>query len=388
MGTADVVVSLGRKSQAARVNDIPLGRSIAIVLLIALLGRFLLIAIVSLLDLIGTENPPMSLIASPFNALDNLSFILTIPIGILFLLWAQRTEAASIALDTMKNLFRNRSAVIGMSMIVALVGIGDFAPFIATHDPILSMIGLAGETGRLPGKPPCVPVLGCTDTLHIMGLDLNARDMFSRVVYGAQTSIRVGIASVSISILIGTILGLISGFFGGGIDNFIMRIMDVLLAFPSLLLAITIVTIRGPNLQNALLAIGIVSIPVYARLIRASVLSVKELEFVTASRALGAPSLRILFSQVFPNSITPLIVQGTLSIGTAVLEAAALSFLGLGVQPPTPEWGQMLSEARAYALTTPHLVFFPGIAIMFTVLGFNLLGDGLRDALDPRLNRR
>jgi peptide/nickel transport system permease protein len=163
--------------------------------------------------------------------------------------------------------------------------------------------------------------------------------------------------------------------------------MDVFLAFPSLLLAITIVTIKGPSLENALLAIAIVSIPVYARLSRASVLTVKELEFVTAVRALGAPPVRIIFRQILPNILTPLIVQGTLDIGGAVLGAAGLSFLGLGAQPPTPEWGQMLSEARQYVFTAPHLVFFPGFAIMLTVLGFNLLGDGLRDALDPRLNR-
>jgi ABC-type dipeptide/oligopeptide/nickel transport system permease subunit len=167
-----------------------------------------------------------------------------------------------------------------------------------------------------------------------------------------------------------------------------MRIMDVLLAFPSLLLAIAIVTFRGPGLENALLAIAIVSIPAYARLARSSVLSVKELEFITAARALGTPPLRILFLHIFPNTLTPLIVQGTLGIGGAVLDAAALSFLGLGAQPPTPEWGQILSESRSYVFTAPHMVFFPGFAIMLTVLGFNLLGDGLRDALDPRLNRK
>jgi ABC-type dipeptide/oligopeptide/nickel transport system permease subunit len=161
--------------------------------------------------------------------------------------------------------------------------------------------------------------------------------------------------------------------------------MDVLLAFPSLLLAIAIVTILGPGLQNALLAIGIVSVPVYARLTRASVLSAKEMEYVTAGRALGAGPMRLMFVNILPNVLTPLIVQATLGVGTAVIEAAALSFLGLGAQPPDPEWGQMLSEARALVFTAPHLVFFPGIAITFTVLGFNLLGDGLRDALDPRL---
>jgi ABC-type dipeptide/oligopeptide/nickel transport system permease subunit len=220
-----------------------------------------------------------------------------------------------------------------------------------------------------------------------MGLDLNARDVFSRVVYGAGLSIQIGFKSVTFAVVVGTLLGLVAGYAGGWIDIVIMRCMDVLLAFPSLLLAIAIVTVLGPGLDNALLAIAIVSIPVYARLARASVLSVKEYEYVMANRSLGAHPLRILFRHIFPNAITPLIVQATLGIGGAVLEAAALSFIGLGAQPPVPEWGAMLSEARNALFTAPHIVFFPGLAIMITVLGFNLLGDGLRDALDPRLNR-
>ena len=224
--------------------------------------------------------------------------------------------------------------------------------------------------------------------LHIMGVDLNLRDEFSRVVYGVRTSLPVGIAAVSIAIVVGTTIGLVSGYAGGWVDNAMMRVMDVLLAFPSLLLAIAIVTILGPGLLNALIAIAIVSIPQYARIVRSQVLSVKEEEFVTANRALGAGPLRVLFLQILPNSITPIVVQGTLGVGTAILDAAALSFLGLGAQPPTPEWGLMLSEARQDFRTFPHLMFFPGAAIMITVLGFNLLGDGIRDVLDPRLNRR
>jgi len=299
----------------------------------------------------------------------------------------QKAASDNSVLETLKNLSRNRSAVAGAIIIGLLVLAAIFAPLIATHDPNLSMIGRPGETGKLPGSAPCIKLFGCEKPQHILGLDLNARDIFSRLVYGARTSLVVGITSVTFAIVVGTTLGLIAGYVGGWTDNIIMRLMDVLLAFPSLLLAITIVTVRGPGLENALLAIAFVSIPVYARLIRASVLSVKELEFVTAERALGAPPARILFQQIFPNTLTPLIVQGTLGIGGAVLEAAALSFLGLGAQPPLAEWGQMLSEARNYVFTAPHLVFFPGIAIMLTVLGFNLLGDGLRDALDPRLNR-
>ncbi len=287
--------------------------------------------------------------------------------------------------DTLRRLFRNRSAVIGMVIISLLLLTAVFAPLLATHDPLLSMIGVPGETPPVPRKAPCIPLFGCEEPTHLMGLDLNGRDVFSRIVFGARVSLFVGFVSVIFAGTTGVFIGLVAGYAGGWADNLIMRFMDVLLAFPSLLLAITIVTIRGPGLQNALLAIGIVSIPVYARLTRASVLAVKELEFVTAARAMGASHTRILFGQIFPNTLTPLIVQATLGIGTAVIEAAALSFLGLGAQPPTPEWGQILAESRNYVFTSPHMVFFPGIAITITVLGFNLLGDGLRDALDPRL---
>lgn len=274
-----------------------------------------------------------------------------------------------------------------MLIIGFLVFVMIFAPVIATHDPLLSMIGIDGEVPPLPRKPPCIPLFGCEEPMHILGLDLNARDLFSRVVWGTRQSLPVGFIAVSISISVGTFLGLVAGYAGGWLDNLIMRIMDVVLAFPALLLAIAIVTILGPGLINALIAISIVAIPSYARIARASTISLKELEFITAERALGATPGRILFTQILPNALTPLIVQGTLGVGTAVLDAAALSFLGLGAQPPTPEWGQILSESRNYVFTSPHMVFFPGFAIMLTVLGFNLLGDGMRDALDPRLNR-
>jgi ABC-type dipeptide/oligopeptide/nickel transport system permease subunit len=280
-----------------------------------------------------------------------------------------------MVVETLRNLLRNRSAVAGLVVIVSFVFLAVFAPQIATYDPIQSMIGQPGETGRLPGKAPCFFLFGCTEAQHVMGLDLNARDLYSRIVYATRTSLTVGVSSTSIALVCGMLIGLVAGYAGGWVDNLLMRILDVVLAFPSLLLAITIVTIRGPGLENALFAIALVSIPVYARLIRANVLSVKENPF------------RILFLHIFPNTWMPVIVQGTLGIGTAVLDAAALSFLGLGAQPPTPEWGQMLSEARNYVFTAPHLVFYPGIAIMMTVLGFNLLGDGLRDVLDPRVSR-
>lgn len=298
-----------------------------------------------------------------------------------------RYRSSSLWLEALRNLLHNPSAILGMGIIGLLILTALAAPIIATHDPIKTMIGVPGETGRLPSKPPCIPLFGCEDPIHILGLDLNARDLYSRVIYGTRTSLSVGIITISLSIIAGTALGITAGFLGGTVDNVIMRLMDVVLAFPALLLAISIVTILGPGLTNALLGITITFIPQYARLSRASVLSIKEQEFVVAERALGANPLRIVLGHILPNSITPIVVQGTLGVGTAILDAAALSFLGLGAQPPTPEWGQILSESRNYLFTSPHLVFFPGIAIMITVLGFNLLGDGMRDALDPRLNR-
>ncbi|MCY3864084.1 MAG: ABC transporter permease [Chloroflexi bacterium] len=296
-------------------------------------------------------------------------------------------RSANLWLEALRNLRHSPSALIGSAVIGALVIIAVFAPAFATHDPIQTMIGVPGETGRLPSKPPCIPILGCEEPQHILGLDLNARDLYSRVIYGTRTSLSVGVITISLSILVGTALGISAGYMGGRVDNVIMRLMDVVLAFPALLLAISIVTILGPGLTNALLGITITFIPQYARLSRASVLSIKEQEFVVAEQALGASPLRIVLAHILPNAITPIIVQGTLGVGTAILDAAALSFLGLGAQPPTPEWGQILSESRNYLFTSPHLVFFPGFAIMITVLGFNLLGDGMRDALDPRLNR-
>jgi ABC-type dipeptide/oligopeptide/nickel transport system permease subunit len=266
-----------------------------------------------------------------------------------------------------------------------------FAPLIATHDPTISMLDVPQEVaaGVRRRMPPCIHLLGCPQDQpqHLLGLDSNVRDLFSRMIYGSRYSLYIGFASVGFAIAIGALLGAVAGYAGGWTDNIIMRIMDVALAFPALLLAIAIVTVLGPGLVNALLAIGIVSIPAYARVARASVLSVKERDFVTADRALGFGPVHILFRRIVPNALAPLIVQGTLGIATAILDAAALSFLGLGAQPPTPEWGTMLGAERTQVFTSPFLVFFPGLAIMLTVLAFNLVGDGLRDALDPRLNR-
>lgn len=287
---------------------------------------------------------------------------------------------------TLRSIRRQRSAVIGGSIIIFLVLVAIFAPLIAPYDPEEVLIGKEDVRKR---DAPCIHLLGCPkdQPQHILGIDGNVRDEFSRVIFGTRVSLFIGFTTVGFAIIVGTLLGAVAGYLGGWIDNFIMRFMDVLLAFPSLLLAIAIVTVLGRGLQNALLAIAIVSIPRYARVVRASVLSIKEQEFVAASQALGGGHLHILFRRILPNAIPPLIVQGTLGIATAILEAAALSFLGLGAQPPTPEWGTMLGSERNQVFTAPHLVFFPGVAIMITVLAFNLLGDGLRDAIDPRLKQ-
>jgi ABC-type dipeptide/oligopeptide/nickel transport system permease subunit len=287
-----------------------------------------------------------------------------------------------------RRLFRRRSAVAGLIILGILTVIAITAPIISPYNPDKSMRDIKPpEAGAKPRMAPCIHLLGCPAERpqHLMGLDGNTRDQFSRILYGARLSLLVGISTVSFAIILGTVLGAIAGYFGGWWDIAIMRVMDVLLAFPSLLLAIAIVTVLGPGLINALLAIGIVDIPIFARVMRASVLSVREMEYVSASRALGGGPFHILFRRILPNALTPLIVQGTLGIASAILSAAALSFLGLGAQPPTPEWGAMLGSERNQVFTAPHLVFYPGLMIMLTVLCFNLIGDGLRDALDPRL---
>jgi peptide/nickel transport system permease protein len=287
--------------------------------------------------------------------------------------------------DALRSTARVRSAQVGLGLLLFLLLLAAFAPLIAPYGPNEVLLG----EGVKVREKPCVHILGCADDKpqHLMGIDGNGRDVFSRIVYGARLSLLSGVAAVAMALVVGTVLGLVAGFYGRWADNAIMRCMDVFLAFPALLLAITIVTVLGRGLVNAVIAISLVSIPVYARIVRSSVLTIREQDFVAADRALGVSNRRLLWHRIFPNSLTPLVVQATLGIATAVLEVAALSFLGLGVQPPTAEWGSMLAAERNQVFTSFFLVLFPGIFIMINVLAFNLLGDGLRDALDPRLRR-
>jgi peptide/nickel transport system permease protein len=274
-----------------------------------------------------------------------------------------------------RTLIRNRSAQIGGVLVILFLLTALVGPLIVPYD--------ATTDSDLPNKlmPPSAE--------NIMGTDNLGRDVAIRILHGAPVSLRVGLIATGISLLIGVFLGEVSGFAGGALDSVIMRVMDVILAFPALLLAIVIVAFLGPGLTNAMLAIGIVGIPAYARLSRSMALAIREEEYISAARSLGASQWRILLRHVLPNSLAPIIVQTTLGLGTAVVETAALGFLGLGQQPPYPEWGKMLAESQRFLLSGSWwALVFPGLAIVLTVLGFNLLGDGLRDALDPRLRGR
>lgn len=297
-------------------------------------------------------------------------------------------QPTSLWTDTRRNILRQRVAQAGLLLLGFLIVVAIAAPVIAPFDPD-EPVGI--QEGLITGdlKGPCIHLLGCPADRpeHALGIDRNGRDEYSRVVFGARVSLLVGISTVSFAILLGTLLGAIAGYAGGWSDNLIMRLMDVLLAFPSLILAIAMVTVLGPGLLNAALAIGIVGIPIYARVMRASVLAIKERDFVVASRALGESSAGVLLRRIVPNALTPMIVVGTLGIAGAILDVAALSFLGLGAQPPLAEWGSMIGLDRNQLFSAPNLIVVPGIALSISVLGFNLLGDGLRDALDPRLNR-
>lgn len=299
----------------------------------------------------------------------------------------QTLQATSLWRDTFRNVLEQRSARVGLVIMIFLAAVAIFAPVIAPFDPTIPLIGK--EQGVIARSGPCIHLLGCPSSQpqHLFGVDSNFRDVFSRVLWGARISLYIGFVTVGFAILIGAFLGAVAGYAGGWLDTLIMRVMDVLLVFPSLLLAIAIVTVLGRGLLNAQLAIGIVAIPVYARIMRSSVISVREQDYVTASRALGESGWGILLRRILPNSLTPIVVSGTLGVGGAVLDVAALSFIGLAAQPPTPEWGSMIGLDRNLLFSAPHLILIPGLAITLTVFGFNLFGDGLRDALDPRLNR-
>jgi dipeptide transport system permease protein len=272
----------------------------------------------------------------------------------------------------------NKGAVAGLIVIILVLLCALFAPLIAPYDP-----DITNNAAFL--KPPFFQAGG--SLAYPLGTDAIGRDILSRLLFGARLSLVIGLAVVALAIVIGIILGLIAGFFGGVTDIVIMRIMDIIMTLPSLLLAIVIVAILGPGLMNAMLAVAIVVLPHYVRITRAAVLAESSKDYVIAAQVSGARTLRLMFSEILPNCAAPLIVQASLGVSTAILDAAALGFLGLGAQPPTPEWGTMLADAREFVLRAWWVVTLPGFAILITVLAFNLLGDGLRDALDPKLKR-
>ena len=286
----------------------------------------------------------------------------------------EQNKERSMAAEIWQRLVRNKMAMLGLAILIILVLAAIFADVIADYDTKVVTQNIAE---RLQGP----------SAAHWFGTDEFGRDIFARLVHGSRVSLVVGIISVSVSLIIGGSLGAFAGFYGGKVDNIIMRIMDIFLAVPSILLAITIVAALGTSLFNVMLAIGISGMPSFARIVRAAVMSVKDQEFVESSRAIGANSVTIIFREILPNCMAPIIVQATLAVAGAILSTASLSFIGLGVQPPSPEWGAMLSGGRNYLRDAIHLTLFPGLAIVITILALNLLGDGLRDALDPRLKQ-
>lgn len=271
--------------------------------------------------------------------------------------------------DTWGRLRRHHVALAGGFFVIVFVVVALSAPIIAPHDPIQTDLQLTLKTPSLT---------------HLLGTDHFGRDVLSRIIYGARTSLLIGVFSVLIAAFGGILLGLLGGYFGGWTDNLIMRTVDIMLTFPRILLSILLIAIIGTGMENIMLAVGIFAIPTYARLVRSSVLVLKESEFVESARALGSSSYRVIFLHIFPGTLGPIVVQSTFLIATSIRVASGLSFLGIGVPPPTPEWGTMLADARSYMALAPHLLTIPGLALMGVVLSFNLLGDGLRDALDPK----
>jgi len=284
----------------------------------------------------------------------------------------ERVGAGGELADLWRRLRRNRAAMAGAGIVAAFVVVGVLAPVLVPFNPI---------QGDLDDR------LQSPNATHWLGTDELGRDLLSRIIFGAWVSLQIQIVAVVLALIVGVTLGLVGGYLGGRVDNVIMRCMDSLLAFPGIFLALGIIAALGPGLFNLMLAAGISSVPQFARIVRASVLSLKEREFVEAALALGSSSGRVMFRHLLPNCLAPIIVQSTLRMATVLLTASGLSFLGLGVQPPTPEWGAMLSNARSYLIVAPHVATIPGLAIMVVVVGFNLFGDGLRDTLDPRLRQ-
>jgi peptide/nickel transport system permease protein len=278
--------------------------------------------------------------------------------------------APSPWLAARRRFLRSRTGLLGALVLITVTLCAVFAAQIAPYSPT--------RQNFLDEKEP-------PSREHLMGTDEFGRDVFSRVIWGAQASLLAGAVAASIALVIGLVLGMLAAFYGGALDNVTMRAMDIILAFPYILLAIAVVAILGPGLVNAMIAIGIVYVPYYARVVRGSVLSVRAREYVEAARALGAADHRVMLQHVLPNALAPVIVQTTLNVGTAIIDTAGLSFLGLGTQPPTPDWGNMLAGGRSYVIDAPWIATFPGLAILVTVLAFNLMGDALRDAFDPRL---
>lgn len=276
--------------------------------------------------------------------------------------------------EMFRMLKKNKMAMLGLIILVILILLALFANVIADYENVVIKQNLSNRL-----MPP--------NANNWLGTDEFGRDIFARLIHGARVSLKVGILAVGLSIIVGGTLGAISGFYGGKIDNIIMRVMDIFLAVPSILLAIAIVSALGPSIVNLMIAISISSVPRYARIVRASVLSIRDQEFIEAAKAIGASNARIIFKHIIPNSLAPVIVQGTLGVAGAILSTAGLSFIGLGIQPPDPEWGSMLSGGRQYLRYAWWVTTFPGVAIMITILSPNLLGDGLRDALDPRLKQ-
>lgn len=272
-----------------------------------------------------------------------------------------------------RRILRNKSFVSGGLIVLGFLLLAIFPQGFTAYDPIAADLSLR---------------LQAPSAAHWMGTDDLGRDIMARIIYGARISLKIGLISVGIAMVIGACIGLVAGYVGGKTDEILMRGIDIVLAFPSILLAILIVAILGPSLNNAMIAIGIVNVPLYARLLRSTTLQVRNQEFIEAAHAMGASHTRILFFHILPNCLSPLIVQVTLGIGGAILEAAGLSFLGLGAQPPTPEWGTMLSQAKDFIRTAPWTLTFPGLAITAVVIAFNLMGDGLRDLIDPRTAKK